>query len=330
LENEVKCKVFVTSSIYKDLLSVLDSSRYSITVREDGQPVLCEKDLIAIAKNYDVLVTNITNKVTKNVLNNASRLKLISNMAIGHDNIDLESACENKIYVATTPDSLSRSVAEFTVGLLLMASKKVSLHQSLQRDSTYPLWSPTFETGFEINAKNVGIIGMGKIGKEIGEILHFGFNCNIHFMKHITSPQLSYPATPLNKDEFLRTQNIIILACPLNKSTYHLIDSPEILKMPEATTLINISRGEVINQEILIKNADKFHAIALDVTSPDPLPRNHSLLSNEKFFITPHIASATIEARRKMTKIALSNIHEFNNLGPDSMVNIINHFDLNN
>ena len=104
----MKCKVFVTSSIYKDLLSALDSKHYSVTIREDDQPVLREKDLIAIAKTYDVLVTNITNKVTKNVLNNASRLKLISNIAIGHDNIDLESACKNKIYVATTPDSLSR------------------------------------------------------------------------------------------------------------------------------------------------------------------------------------------------------------------------------
>ena len=130
----MKCKVFVTSSIYKDLLSALDSKHYSVTVREDGEPTLSEKDLIAIAKTYDVLVTNITNKVTKNVLNQANRLKLISNLAVGHDNIDLDSACKNNIYVATTPDALSRSVAEFTVGLLLMASKKVSLHQSLQRN----------------------------------------------------------------------------------------------------------------------------------------------------------------------------------------------------
>lgn len=320
----MKCKVFVTSTIYPDTLSLLDSSFFEVHMRQDNEPDLTEEDLIRIAEKYDALVCNISNEITSKVITAAIKLKFISNIAVGHDNIDLEAARKKNIIVATTPGTLHRSVAEHAIGLLIMASRKVSTHQQKQRTGNYPKWAPTFNNGLEISNKEIGIIGLGQIGKEIGRILHFGFNAKIFYLKNKSVAKADYPVTPLDMNQFFSQMKLIIIACPLNKKTKYLIEERELNLMQDDSVLINIARGKIINQEALLKYKYKFRGIGLDVTDPDPLPYGHPLLNDPIFFITPHIGSATDESRRAMVQMALRNVYNYMHLEDSNDVNIIN------
>jgi len=321
-----KRKVFITSDVFSTELQRLSPTHFEVKVHHDSQSKLTEEELINIGNNYDYVIANLTNKFTKRVLDASERLKLISNIAVGYDNIDISAATQNKIYVTTTPETLHQSVAEFTVGLLLMATKNVSFHQKKHSSGQYPRWSPTFGLGVELFQKEIGIIGLGQIGQEIGRILHFGFGCKINYLKNKNKYDPDFPVTAYSKDEFFKTQKIIIISCPLTKETRGLIGKKEIAQMPLDTTLINIARGEIIDQEELIKNHHKFIAIGLDVTNPDPLPNNHQLLKMEKIFITPHIASATKEARLKMVATAIDNIITHEQGGEKVLKNYVNNF----
>lgn len=319
-----KRKVFITSKLFNADLQRFDTMKHEVKIHDDLGPDLTEEDLINIGNDYDIIISNLTNKFTKRVLDNSKRLKLISNIAVGYDNIDIESATKNQIIVTTTPDVLQRSVAEFAVGLLLMACKNVSCHQYIQKEKTYPRWSPTFSLGMEISGKEVGIIGLGQIGQEIGRILHFGFSCKISYLKNKTIHQLDYPTTPLEKNVFFSSQKIFIIACPLNEDTRNLFGKQEIQTIGKGSILVNISRGEIIDQTALLQMKNKFSGIALDVTTPDPLPNNHPMLKDEKFFITPHIASATQEARSKMIDLAVQNAIDFDFSNPNKIKNAVN------
>ncbi len=293
-------------------------------MRKDDEPVLTEEDLIRIAGEYDALVCNISNKITSKVITAATKLKFISNIAVGHDNIDLDAARKKNIIIATTPGTLHRSVAEYAIGLLLMASRKVSTHQYQQKTEGYPNWAPTYNTGLEISNKEIGIIGLGQIGKEIGRMLHFGFNSKIYYLKNKSVPKTDYKITPLDKNQFFSRMKFIIIACPLTEKTKNLIDDNELNSIQNDSVIVNIARGKIINQKALLKYKNKFRGIGLDVTDPDPLPLGHQILDDPNFFITPHIASATDEARGEMIKRALKNVYNYMHLEDSNDVNIIN------
>ena len=129
----MKCKVYITSEVFQDLLKLFPADYYDVTMRRDNSPVLTEKDLIKICSEYDAIITNVSNNISPTIINEASsdtqKLKVISNIAVGFDNINISSATDQSISVTTTPGTLDRSVAEFAVGLLLNATKNVSFHQ---------------------------------------------------------------------------------------------------------------------------------------------------------------------------------------------------------
>ena len=322
----MKSKVFITSDVFEDLLKYLPLDLYDVTIHKNAYPDLKSEDFIRIGNHYDFLVSNISNQLTREVIQKFKRIKLISNIAVGFDNIDIASATENRIFVSTTSNTLSQAVAEHTLGLLLMALRKVSYHQNLHKSGKYPSWAPTFGVGTELSKKEIGIIGLGSIGQRIAKILHYGFSAKINYLKHEVEHKLSFETTPQASSDFFKHNKIFILACPLNESTKHILGKYALSLMPEKSIVINIGRGDLIDQDELVKNLKKLGSIALDVSSPDPLPTRHPLMKSPKVFITPHIASATIEARRSMVTYALQTIHNFNTLGPENLKNIVNRF----
>ena len=320
----MKCKVFVTSELFPDSLNLLPSDLYEVTIHPDSSAPLTKSDLMNIFKNYDAVLTNVSNKIDHEIIEASKNVKIISNIAVGFDNIDITAADAKNIIVTTTPDTLNQSVAEFAVGLIIMAAKKVSFHQHLQTTQQPRPWCPTFGLGVELKGKEIGIIGLGNIGEKIGEILHFGFGMKINYLLNKTEKTLHYPTIPQVKDIFFSSNKIFIIACPLTSETKHLIGKNEINLMPKNSILINIARGEIIDQKTLEAELSSFSSIALDVTTPDPLPMGHTLLKNDKFFITPHIGSATMEARFQMANKAVQNIRQVIENGSLSCPNVVN------
>ena len=308
----MKCKVFITSDLKigisaKEMEEILPASMFGVVSINSDEQMLNEHALLDASEKYDAIVTTISDKVTSKHLSK-KRIKLISNIAVGFDNIDLETAKSEKIAVTNTPDSLNTTTAEMAVTLLLNALRQVKFHQHYHQNGNCTHWRPFFGLGSELRGKEVGIVGLGRIGREIAKILHFGFNCKINYLLNEKVHQLEFPTNPLSQIEFFTSQKLIILAAPLNEKTVNLINHEKISMMPIDVILVNIGRGELVDQQALTKNLDKFSAIATDVTTPDPLPASHPLMKNEKVFITPHIGSATKEARKAMALLALKNV----------------------
>lgn len=322
----MKCKVYITSEIFPDLLSLLPANRYDVTMRRDDSPVLSDRDLETICNSHDAIITNVSNNISSQIIKKTKRLKVISNIAVGFDNIDVTSATHNQIAVTITPDTLDQSVAEFAVGLLLNATKNVGFHQNKHLSEAPKPWAPTIGLGLELRNRAVGIIGLGNIGKNIGSILHYGFGMKINYLLNKEEKRLPYPTSPMKKEAFFKNNDIFIISCPLNEETKHLINGQSIKMMPQNSILVNVARGGIIDQKALEKNLDKFRALALDVATPDPLPKNHPLWKNTKLFITPHIGSATEIARRKMCEKALLNVLQVVENGYISCPNTINSF----
>jgi lactate dehydrogenase-like 2-hydroxyacid dehydrogenase len=250
--------------------------------------------------------------ITADVINNAPELKVISNMAVGVDNIDLAACTERRIPVGHTPGVLTEGTADLTLAILLSICRKLPQASDDARAGRWSNWDPIGWLGADLNGATVGIVGMGKIGSAVAQRLN-GFDTKIIFSDKSQLPEKEkgLNAKQVDLDELLETSDFICLHVPLNNETKGLIDSQAIRKMKSSAILINAARGAVVDTNALVHALQNktIRAAALDVTDPEPLPPDHPLYKLENCLITPHIGSATENTRRKMAVIALENLH---------------------
>jgi len=239
-------------------------------------------------------------------------LKVISNCAVGFDNIDVAEATRRGIPVGNTPGVLTETTADFAFALLMAAARRIPEGERFVRAGKWRTWGLTQLLGQDIHGATLGIIGFGRIGQAVARRAR-GFDMRVLYYDPFHADDFQTTEMGVQRvdlDILLRQSDFISLHVPLNEHTYHMIEAEALAKMKPTAILINTARGPVVDPQALYQalKSGQIAAAALDVTEPEPLPPEHPLLSLENLIVTPHIASASVETRSKMIQMALENL----------------------
>jgi glyoxylate/hydroxypyruvate/2-ketogluconate reductase len=251
-------------------------------------------------------------KVDKELLDQAPHLKIISNISVGYDNLDLTSLTERGIIATNTPDVLNDTVADTIIGLILSTARRIpELDQWVKTGQ----WESGLEEkcfGVDVHHKVLGIIGMGGIGSAVAKRAHFGFDMEIlyHNRSRNENAEEKYGATYCSMEELLRKSDFVCLMTPLTPETVNLIGIREFELMKESAIFINASRGKTVDEEALIQALQKgqIYGAGLDVFVQEPVKKDNPLTTMNNVVTLPHIGSATYETRFKMAMTAANNL----------------------
>ncbi len=266
-----------------------------------------DSTLIDFLPRAEGLFTLLTIPVNDALLALAPHLRVVSNMAVGVDNIDVSACTRRKIPVGNTPGVLTESTADLTMALLLSAARNLPNASRDAREGRWFTWSPAGWLGLELNGSTLGIIGMGKIGQAVARRAT-GFGLQVIFTDN--QPKVVENASQVSLEELLQRSDIVSLHAPLTPATRGLINQANLSLMKSTSILINAARGPLVDMQTLTIALQQ-HTIAgaaLDVTDPEPLPPSHPLFSLPNCFIVPHIGSATYQTRRRMAELACQNL----------------------
>ena len=313
----MKPKVFVTREIPEEGLKLI-REYYEVEVWDRYTPpprdVLLEK-----VRSVDALVTLLTDRIDRELLDNAPNLRIIAQYAVGYDNIDVEYATSKGVYVTNTPGVLTDATADLTWALLLAAARRVVEADEFVRSGewwrTGTGWHPLMMLGYQVSGKVLGVIGMGRIGQAVARRAK-GFNMRIlYYQRHRLPDDLERElgAQYVDLETLLRESDFVTIHVPLTHETYHMIGERELKMMKRTAILINTARGAVIDEQALVKALKErwITAAALDVFEQEPLPPDHPLMKLDNVVLAPHIGSATHETRNAMAKLVAENLVAF-------------------
>ena len=304
-----KPKVFVTRVIPEKGYELIRDS-CDVDLWTDELPPSRE-DLLHHVQGVDGLLCLLTDKIDVEVLDAAGlNLKVISNFAVGFDNIDINAATARNIPVGNTPDVLTDATADFTFALILSVARRLMEGERYVRNGQWKTWHPMLLLGIEMKGATLGLVGFGRIGKAVARRA-IGFNMRVIYHDPTEKETNSdHKATSVDLETLLKESDIISLHTPLTAKTHHLIDSRALSKMKPTAVLINTARGPIVDPDALYE-ALKHNLIfgaGLDVTEPEPLPPDSPLLTLDNILIMPHLGSASITARDNMAWMAARNL----------------------
>lgn len=266
-------------------------------------------ELRARVADKDALVCQLTDAIDRSVIDSAARLKAISNVAQGYNNIDVPYARSRQIVVTNTPDVLTESVADFTWALILAITRRLSEGERLLRRGEWKGWALDFMLGSELRGKQLGLIGVGRIGRAVAaRAPAFGMKVAYTTRGSSGPPGLGDTAEAMSLDRLLLTSDVVSLHVPLTADTRHLIDQRALTRMKRSAYLINTARGPVVDEAALAW-ALQHHLLsgaALDVYENEPAV-HPDLLQLENVLLVPHLASGTTETRTAMADLAVNN-----------------------
>jgi glyoxylate reductase len=287
--------VFLTRRIPSSVLSKLEAAYH--VERYDGPSPIPEDELIGRLADKHALICLLTEKVSAATIAAAPDLKVIANIAVGYDNIDVAAAKARGIVVTNTPDVLTEAVAEFTWALILNCARRVGEGERLLRRGGWKGWALDFMLGTELRGKQLGIIGRGRIGRAVAARAP-AFGMRAMFAGH-----------DMSRDELLVTSDVISIHTPGGADTRHMIDRKVLARMKRSAILVNTSRGSVIDEEALAWALKErlIAGAALDVYEREPAV-HEALLAFENVVLAPHLGSATRETRTAMADLAVENV----------------------
>ncbi len=258
-------------------------------------------------KDKDGIIVTLTEKVDKEVIDSAPRLKVISTYSVGYDHIDVQYARSKGIKVTYTPDVLTDATADLIFGLMIAVARRIVEGDRLIREGRWNLpWYPTFMLGSEVHGKVLGILGMGRIGRSVAKRAK-GFDMKVIYNSR--SPHdVEWEFVDLNT--LFKESDFLVIAVDLNPSTYHLVNEEKLKLMKRSAFLINASRGSVVDERALIRALKEgwIKGAALDVFEREPIGADNELTKLNNVVLTPHLGSATWETREKMAEVAVKNL----------------------
>ena len=304
MDTDKTAKVLVTrrlpSSVLAKLEAVADVDLYT------GDATIPPGELRARVADKDALVSLLTDAVDRTVIDAAPKLKIVANVAVGFNNIDIAYAQSRGVIVTHTPDVLTESVADFTWALILAITRRLAEGERVVRSGQWKGWALDFMLGAELKGKQLGLVGVGRIGCAVAaRAPAFGVRVVYTEPRDIDLPG----AENVSLDRLLNTSDIVSLHVPLLPETTHLIDKRALARMKRSAYLINTARGPVVDEEALAWALQQ-HLIAgaaLDVFEREPAV-HADLLKLENVLLVPHLASATTETRTAMTDLAAENV----------------------
>ncbi|KYH40243.1 MAG: glyoxylate reductase [Candidatus Bathyarchaeota archaeon B26-2] len=304
-------RVFVTRMLPEEALNLL-KSKFEVEVWPEETPppksILIEK-----AKEVDGLCCLLTDKIDEEVIEAAGeKLKVISQVAVGYDNIDVEAATRRGIYVTNTPGVLTDTTADFAFALLMATARRIPEADKYVREGKWKIpWGLMMFLGQDVWGKTIGIIGLGRIGSAVAKRAK-GMNMRVLYYDVYRNENLEKElgVEYVDLETLLRESDFVTIHVPLLPSTYHLINEERLRLMKRNAVLVNTSRGPVVDEEALYKALKEgwIWAAGLDVWTEEPTDPENPLLKLDNVVATPHIASASIETRTKMALMAVENI----------------------
>jgi len=259
----------------------------------------------------DGLLALLTDRIDAEVMDAGKRLRVISNYAVGYDNIDVPAATQRGIVVGNTPGVLTETTADLAFSLLMAAARRIAEGDRYTRAGKWQTWGPKLFLGYDLHHATLGLVGMGRIGSEMAKRAN-GFDMRVLYYDPVRRQDLegSLGVIYVSFDTLLRESDFISLHTPLTEQTRHLIGAPELAKMKLTAILVNSSRGPVVDQQALYE-ALRDGVIAgagLDVFEVEPIPQDDPLLTLDNVTVVPHVGSASHATRDKMARMAAENL----------------------
>jgi glyoxylate reductase len=305
-------KIYVTRQIPETTLTLL-RPHGELTVWEHDEPVPREILLQEIHET-DALLCMVSERIDEDLLSHAPRLQIVANMAVGYDNVDVPALTRRGIIFTNTPGVLTETTADLAFALILTIARRIGEGERLVRSGHWPTWSPFVFLGTDVHHATLGIVGLGRIGAEVAKRAQ-GFDMRVLYTNRgrNSKAEEQFGCTWVDLPTLLRESDFVVVLVPLSSETRHLLSTPQFNLMKRTAFLINAARGPIVDQHALYEalRDGVIAGAALDVTDPEPIPREDPLLMLENCLIVPHIGSASIATRTRMAALAAENIATF-------------------
>lgn len=305
-------QVCVTQRIFPEAIELLEAENISYTYQENDQ-ALGPQDLKEAVKACEGLICLITDKVDSNLMEHAPNLKVIANVAVGYDNIDVDAASERGIVVTNTPDVLTETTADLTFALLLAAARRIPEADAYMRSGQFKefkLYQP--QIGVDVYGKTLGIVGMGRIGTAVARRGALGFGMNVLYTANSPKPdaEKEFGARQVTFEEILKESDFISIHTPSTPETHHMFTMDEFQKMKPTAFLINVARGPIVKEDDLAEALESglIQGAGIDVFEREPLIDPKLAQLKKHVVVAPHIGSASVETRRNMSLMAARNV----------------------
>lgn len=303
-------KVYVTRRIPQPALDLIRAvADLSMWDREDVPPP--REVVLRDARQVDGLLTLLTDRIDGQVMDAAPRLKVVSNFAVGFDNIDIPAATSRGIVVTNTPEVLTDTVADFAFCLILAAARRLVEADAYTRAGKWKTWEPLLLAGQDVHGATLGLIGLGRIGSAVARRAK-GFEMRViyydPYRRQDLETSLGIEYRPFA--DVLRDADVLSVHVPLSEQTRHLIGGEQFGMMKKTAVFVNTSRGPVVDQRALAEAlaSRRIFAAGIDVFEQEPMPPDDPLLRLDNVVVAPHIASASVPTRIRMATLAAENL----------------------
>ena len=303
-------KIVFTRKIPSRMLDLIPDD-YQVAMWSEENSTMPREELLKEVADADAIFTNLTDKLDAEFFEHAAKLKVVSTMAVGFDNIDLQEATKRGIPVGHTPDVLSEAVAELSLTLMFACARRVVESMQFIKENKWESWGPFLFAGQKISGAKLGIIGMGRIGKILAKQAK-ALNMEVVYYNRRPNPEIEKELNIEYRglEALLQESDYVVMLAPGSQETYHMMGYEQFSLMKPTSIFVNVSRGSNVSEEGLYKalSEKKIFAAGLDVFEVEPIQKDHPLLTLSNVIAAPHIGSATQETREKMVEIALNNI----------------------
>lgn len=306
----MKPSIYITRKLPNEVVEPL-KNKYEVKMWDKEDAAVPRSVLLEEAKSAGALLTMLSDQIDEELLSQSPELKIVANMAVGFDNVDIDAATRQGVAITNTPDVLTDTTADLTFALLMATARRVVEAAEFVKKGEWQSWSPLLLAGHDIHHKTIGIVGMGSIGTAVAKRAK-GFDMNILYYNRSRKPEVEKMtgATYCSFDELIGRSDFVVCLTPLTNETKNLFTSTVFKRMKNNAIFINASRGPVVNETDLYEAlvAGEIAGAGLDVFEQEPIPESHPLLALTNVVALPHIGSATVETRMGMMNLCVENI----------------------
>ncbi|MCA6608250.1 D-glycerate dehydrogenase [Bacillus safensis] len=302
--------VYITRKLDEASLTPLKEVAHVEMWPSEDEPCPRE-ELETQAAKADALLTMLSDQIDEPLLSKAPNIKVVANLAVGYDNIDLEAAKKHGITVCHTPDVLTESTADLAFALLMASARRIVEASDWIKDGNWTGWGPLLLAGADVHHKTLGIVGMGSIGTALAKRAK-GFNMNVLYHNRSRKPEAEAQlgVTYAAFEELLKQSDFIVCLTPLTPETKDMFNEKAFDLMKNSAYFINVSRGQTVDEDALYEavTTGKIAGAGLDVFREEPVSPSHPLTTLRNVTVLPHIGSASVETRKTMMRLCAENI----------------------